>query len=49
LILYHGSKEIAEGLLPSFASRYTLNLMLLLLQDITDKIASPFYRTHHFA
>ena len=24
MILYHGSKEIAEGLLPSFAPRYTL-------------------------
>lgn len=42
MILYHGSKEIAEGLLPSFASRYTLNLMLLLLQDIADKNCKSF-------
>ena len=33
----------------TYLEKFLENLMLLLLQDITDKIASPFYRTHHFA
>ena len=28
MILYHGSKEIAEGLLPSFAPRYTVIFLI---------------------
>ena len=28
MILYHGSKEIAAGLLPSFAPRYTVIFLI---------------------
>ena len=41
--------KVSENDRQTYLEKFLENLMLVLLQDIADKIASHFYRTHYFA